>query len=248
LNRTQAKYCLKLLNDENYLSVNEAFLISSRLKFIVNKNALYNFEEKNKNASYFVKSLLRSYEGVFDGYVKIDESKIAKRIDKTENQVIAGLKFLAAKKIVAYIPKNDKPRLTFVEERLPLKNLIFDKEKMDFLFNVRSKNIASVFKFIENDDLCKSIQILNYFGEQMDEDCTLCNVCRTKNTITPVFKNLNNAKDAIKDVLLNNKKLSVENIVAKVNTHKSDTIVETLELMLSNHEIERDGELLFSLK
>jgi len=247
-NLRQAKYCLKLLNDESYLSVNEAFLISSRLKFIVNKSALYRFEDQNKHASNFIKSLLRSYAGVFDGFVKIDESKIARRIEKTENQVIAGLKFLAAKNIIAYIPKNDKPRLTFVEERLPLKNLIFDKEKMDFLFNVRSKNIASVFKFIENDEVCKSIQILNYFGEKKEVDCGLCNVCRSKAIVKPVFKNLTNAKDAIKEVLLRNKKLSADKIIAKVSTHKTDTVIETLEAMLSNNEIKRDGDLMFSLR
>ena len=43
--------------------------------------------------------------------------------------------------------------------------------------NVKKRQVTTVIDYIRNDNLCKSIQLLNYFGEKDIEACGLCSVC-----------------------------------------------------------------------
>lgn len=64
---------LKVLEHENLISFNEQVFLPSRIIFTCNKEILYEFETSHSFLEPVIKTLLRSYEGVFDQEVNIHE-------------------------------------------------------------------------------------------------------------------------------------------------------------------------------
>src|SRR5690606_11305748 len=68
----------RILENEGYIAFNETFYSPSRLKIIVEPSTLYDFQLRNAALGEFVQLILRSYSGIFDNFVKIDESALAR--------------------------------------------------------------------------------------------------------------------------------------------------------------------------
>ena len=83
--------CLKILELENYISLTENFFLPSRLHFEVQNVDLYTFQVEQLRFDHLIKTILRSCEGVFDRFVDIYETDIAKKanlpIEETINQL-----------------------------------------------------------------------------------------------------------------------------------------------------------------
>ena len=65
--------CLKILEQSDLILLSEAFYEPSKIKIICNHEALYKFQVENDKFDAFTKLLLRSYGGLFDNYVRINE-------------------------------------------------------------------------------------------------------------------------------------------------------------------------------
>ncbi|NQU55271.1 MAG: ATP-dependent DNA helicase RecQ, partial [Bacteroidetes bacterium] len=91
---------LKILQREGYLEFTEEVDSPSRVYFTVSRDELYKFQVANANFDGFVKLILRSYTGLFTGYVTIDEELLAKRAGLDQEQVYNYLKHLRKSKII----------------------------------------------------------------------------------------------------------------------------------------------------
>ncbi|OIQ68439.1 ATP-dependent DNA helicase RecQ [mine drainage metagenome] len=91
---------LKFLEMDEYLSFNESVFLPSRFRFDVGNEQLYNFQIQNPGWDPFIKTLLRSYGGSFENYVRLREFDIAKRANMNVQQVMSGLKQLQELKIL----------------------------------------------------------------------------------------------------------------------------------------------------
>lgn len=246
LNALQAFNSIRLLSDEGYLSTNDAFFIPSRVYIRAQKSRLEKFEKGYPQYEALLKYLLRSFEGILDQYVPINEVKIARSLKIKETDLTDQLLHLRKKKIIDYQPKSDKPRLTFLEERLPVENLKFDTQKIEQLFKVKSDNINAVLAFIENKTVCRNRTILNYFNEQSEINCGACDVCRDTIKTQKSQPIMHDVKLAIID-LLQNKSANLNQIKESLN-YDATTLNNTLEQMLDNKEVVRDEQFNFTLK
>jgi len=102
LNALQAFNSIKLLSDEGYLSTNDAFFIPSRIYVRAKKNRLEKFEKGHPEHKVLLKHLLRSFEGILDHYVQINEIKIARSLKIKETDLTDQLLHLRKKKIIDY--------------------------------------------------------------------------------------------------------------------------------------------------
>src|ERR1700761_1639177 len=93
---------LKFLEQDDYLSFNESVFLPSRFRFEISNEELYNFQIQNPGWDAFIKTLLRSYGGAFDNYVRIREFDISRRANMSVQQVIEGLKQLQEYGILTY--------------------------------------------------------------------------------------------------------------------------------------------------
>jgi len=246
LNALQAYNSIKLLSDEGYLSANDAFFIPSRIFVRAKKHVLEKFEKEKPQQGILLKHLLRRFEGILDQYVQINEVKVARTLKIKETNLVDQLLHLRKKKIIDYQPKTDKPRLTFLEERLPVENLKFDTQKIEQLFTVRSNNINAVLAFIKNQAVCRNRIILNYFNEQSENNCGACDVCRDVLNTQKKIPQQEDIKMAIIK-LLATKPFNLNEITESLKFNAT-TVSQTLELMLDNKELERDEQFNFIIK
>lgn len=176
-------HSLKLLQRQGYIDFTEEVETPSRVYFSVNRDELYKFQVANESFDNFIKLLLRSYTGLFTGYVPIDESLLAKRAETGVDLIINYLKMLKKNHIIDYVPQKKTPYILFTRERISGDKLVFSKEnyelrKKDFL-----NRVDAVIRYASHQDQCRAKMLLAYFGEKNTTDCGMCDVCQSKNQL-----------------------------------------------------------------
>ncbi|MDD6378416.1 MAG: RecQ family ATP-dependent DNA helicase [Prevotella sp.] len=164
----------------------------SRVKFLLTRNELYRLENQPYNEDAVITSLLRNYGGLFVDYVYIDESFVAKDSGLSRDEVYMALKALNHKRIINFIPRKNTPLVRYAIDRVDgpdvvLSEDVYDKRKKQF-----AKRIASVLEYLNNESVCRSRQLLAYFGETKSKDCGQCDVCIS-------HKDNKETRDAFKD-------------------------------------------------
>lgn len=164
----------------------------SRVKFLLTRNELYRLENQPYSEDAVITSLLRNYGGLFVDYVYIDESFVAKDSGLSRDEVYMALKSLNHKRIINFIPRKNIPLVRYAVDRVDgtdvvLSEDVYDKRKKQF-----AKRIASVLEYLNNESVCRSRQLLAYFGETKSKDCGQCDVCIS-------HKDNKETRDAFKD-------------------------------------------------
>lgn len=164
----------------------------SRVKFLLTRNELYRLENQPYSEDAVITSLLRNYGGLFVDYVYIDESFVAKDSGLSRDEVYMALKALNHKRIINFIPRKNTPLVRYAIDRVDgpdvvLSEDVYDKRKKQF-----AKRIASVLEYLNNESVCRSRQLLAYFGETKSKDCGQCDVCIS-------HKDNKETRDAFKD-------------------------------------------------
>ena len=171
---------LKILQREGYLEFTEEVNSPSRVYFTVNRDELYKFQVSNASLDGFVKLILRSYTGLFTGYVSIDEDLLAKRAGLNQEKVYAYLKHLRKSNVIDYIPRNRTPYIYFVKERVNIERLKISKGNYDLRKKELANRIDSVINYASGSTKCRSQILLEYFGETDSTECGICDVCKSK--------------------------------------------------------------------
>ncbi|MDZ7744034.1 MAG: ATP-dependent DNA helicase RecQ [Bacteroidota bacterium] len=234
---------LKFLEKESYLSFEENADTSSKIYFPASKEDLYRFQIERPKYDSFIKTLLRSYSGLFNDFVKIKEGEIAKRTNLSEAQVVTALKNLDRFHLLAYIQGSDKPRITYLQERVDRKNLLISRETYQDRKESAMKRIKAMIDFVVNDHHCRSQQLLAYFGEKDTRRCGICDVCKERNKIDVNEMEFDSILDQIKPVLQQKPHSLLELIETfpKINEEKMIRVIRWLK---DNDKIEEDDNLL----
>ncbi len=174
---------LKILQREGYLEFTDEVNSPSRVYFMVSRDDLYKFQVANANFDSFIKLILRSYTGLFTGYVSIDEELLAKRSGLSADQVYNYLKHLRKSKVIDYVPQNRAPYIYFAKERLNIERLKISKKSYDLRKNELTKRIDAVIEYGTSTTKCRSQMLLEYFGETDAAPCGICDVCKAMHAV-----------------------------------------------------------------
>ncbi|MGM0620559.1 MAG: RecQ family zinc-binding domain-containing protein, partial [Bacteroidota bacterium] len=170
---------LKILQREGYLEFTEEIDSPSRLYFTVSRDDLYKFQVENASLDGFIKLILRSYTGLFSGYVAVDEDLLARRAGLSQEKVYMFLKHLRKSKILDYVPRNQTPFIYFSKERISVDRLKITKENYDYRKKDFLNRVEAVIHYATSNTTCRSRLLLEYFGETDSNDCGTCDVCRS---------------------------------------------------------------------
>jgi len=225
---------IKFLQYEGYLELTEEINNPSIIKFIIDRNDLYKFQVSSSIFDSFIKLVLRSYEGVFSNYVKIDEYTLAKRANTTRDVVYEYLVKLGNLKIINYIPQKKVPQLFFLEERLDEKAVLISQEYYEQRKQRYTKKIEAVLEYATNNK-CRSKTLLEYFGQKNAPECGNCDVCRKRNEIGLTQYEFNKIKEKL-DNLITFDEITIDKIVENI-TFEEDKIIKIVQWMLDNSEI-----------
>ncbi len=173
----QVDSALKILNRAGYIEYTEEQDNKARLMFTIERNELYRLENNSANEEKIITALLRNYGGLFTDYNYIDESFIASQCGQEPQQVYMILKGLSQRHILHFIPQKKTPYIRYTQRRedkehIQLMPEVYEERKAQFI-----KRIHAVIDYATNDQICRSRQLLRYFGEENDHDCQHCDVC-----------------------------------------------------------------------
>lgn len=179
LSTRQTYYAIKQLEKEGLILMNETFYAPAVLHFnISDKEELYKFQVANAKFDPLIKVLLRLYGGeLFVQFIKINETAVATHLVKSEIDIVNMLLYLHKTGFVTYIPKRDKPQLTFVLARLDAAKLPIHPGKYLARKNNELDKVKAMIAFAETKAQCRTQFIQNYFGENTHDICGVCDVC-----------------------------------------------------------------------
>ena len=173
----RANAALILLQRAGYIDYEPNPDNNARVRFLLRRNDLYRLDSLSEKENDVVISLLRNYGGLFTDYGYVDESYIAQEAGLDRNQTYMVLVNLSKKRIIDFIPRKSIPLISYKRDRVDGSDVILDKSVYEERKEQFQKSINSVINYAQNDKVCRSRQLLYYFGEKKSVDCEQCDVC-----------------------------------------------------------------------
>ena len=216
LDAIKTLHALKFLERNEYIALSEAVYLPSRIQIIVGHEDIYRFQVEQPGYDFFIKTLLRSYGGIYDHFVPIKESDLAKRLSISKSEVRDVLMKLHEFGLISYVPQADKPHLQFIKERVDTQHLFIDKIYYADRYLICKQQIDSVINYAEN-RVCRSKALLNYFDEFNAVECGVCDIC------------LENKKASKKDIIAEGITLELELLLGS-SPLLLDTLINNIKL------------------
>ncbi len=229
LNAVSAYYAIKYLEQEGYWELTDEIDNPSRIMFIVDRNDLYSIQMENSVMDEFVKSLMRTYTGLFSQMVRIDEEYIARITTDTPENVKAKLLSLSRRKIIRYIPQIRTPMMIFKCERLQENNLYISPKRYTQRKEQMKKRVEAMIGYATQSAICRSRYMIEYFSQPVIKDCGVCDIClkrknapSAKSIEKTIAEAINNSKD---------KRLSFLELKKLAGPQNQDLFIEVLRDM-----------------
>jgi len=236
---------LQTLDRTSIISLSQQYHNKSLVHFTVSNTMLFSYLDKHPETNTIVKCILRTYGGIFDQDTKVNTTIIASKASTNEDNVIKTLVNLEKDQIISLNLTKTDAEITFIEPREDDKTIHRIARTIEQQNSVKNEQVSAVLDYINNDSVCKSNQLLTYFGESKMTPCGICSVCITINSklSTP------DLKESISKIisLLEEKALSSRSLVSQ-STIKEDHIGFILKQMLEKGLIEITSTNTYKLK
>ena len=227
---------VKFLEKENYFTYADAHYQPAKIHIRVNKNELYNFQVQNPKLDLFIKTLLRSYAGLFEEYIVLNEFKLAKAIKADVVYVKNTLEMLHKLQVVDYIKQNGMPKILFTQARVDTGFLAVSKENYTSRKKQAQERIQAVIDFVSDQHTCRNRKILQYFNETDFEDCGTCDVCLHKNK-QQVSDNFAQIKEQLLN-LLEHKGYDLNELISLLYRYAKEDVVLSINELTDDKKIQ----------
>jgi ATP-dependent DNA helicase RecQ len=222
---------LTILNSNGIIELSKEYAAKSTVQFLATSKQVLRYTKSDNNITALINIILRSYGGIFEQPTKINEYWLSQKTKISVHRVIELLQQLNQEGIIEYLIANSNSDLFFLVPR-----------EDNFAINRISKNIVQyiaqkkrksddVIRFVENDGVCRSIQVLHYFNEKEMSECGICDVCLSKK------KKVKNISSTIIDLLILQKKLTSKEI-CKHLLLDDEVVLLNLQQLLSEDTIQ----------
>ncbi len=233
---------LKLLQNAGYLVYEVDPDAGARILFLVGRNELYRLYELTPTEESVITAVLRNYGGLFSDYGFVDEALIALESGLTREQSYQVLKTLSHKQIIHFIPQRKTPFITYMRDRVDAEDVVIPRNVYEERKEQFSLRIESVIGYATNDTVCRSRQLLRYFGDENSKDCGICDVCISHNGQQTSRQSVSNACDRILSLLVNHEQHAITELHALNLPHK--ILDDALEFLVNEEKIHVDGSFI----
>jgi len=231
---------LQLLSLSGIVYFDEGSYSPSRVMLLLDKSGLYSFQVAHPEWERFIGTLLRMYGGLFDQFVVIRETDIATQLKSTYSEVRNKLIQLVELGVIDYEQQTDQPRITFLAPRMREEDVRIPKE----VYEVRKQGDEQRWHAMENylrRDLCRSVQLLRYFGDDFPKPCGRCDVCRKEERLKRTSIAMHQLEEDLFQLLLASP-LTVEAAVKALSKYDPEQVVEFIRRKLDVQEVVMDEQ------
>ncbi len=238
LSVSEAYNSIKFLEKNGYLELTEELNNPSRVHFIVTRDDLYKFQVANATMDSFIKLLLRSYTGMFNGFVAINEDYLSKKSGLDREKIYKIMTHLSSLNIIRYIPGKKSALILLLEERLDRKNLLISRENHINIQQRFTERLENMISYVTNDSKCRSSMLLEYFG-QKSQRCGLCDICLSRNELDMSKYEFDMILDEIKSSLSEND-LDLDSLLLKIEGEEAK-VLKVVRWLLDHDKILQDS-------
>lgn len=179
-NFLQAYHSLKILEQAGYIELTEEQDNPSRVYFLTKRDELYHLKLNDTKSDELLQILLRSYTGLFTDYTAIQEEVLAKRLQTNAREIYERLLRLSKLGVIHYIPRKKSPYIIYKVAREETERVALRKEVYEERLERYEKRIGAILSYANQDQVCRSRQLLFYFGQKHAPNCGKCDVCLAK--------------------------------------------------------------------
>ena len=237
----RANAALILLQRAGYIDYEPNPDNNARVRFLLRRDDLYRLDSLSEKENDVVISLLRNYGGLFTDYGYVDESYIAQEAGLDRNQTYMVLVNLSKKRIIDFIPRKSIPLISYKRDRVDGSDVILDKSVYEERKKQFQKSINSVINYAQNDRVCRSRQLLYYFGEKKSVDCEQCDVC-----LSHTHHDNHDQQEEIKEKLLAMVADGERHLVTEVRLLDEDwdMVTKVMKELMDEEQLLMDGSYL----
>lgn len=232
-------HALRWLERFGYLLLESGGRHRSRLGFTVPMGEIYRVQVGHRALDPLIKTLLRLYGGeIVGGLLTIEEAQIAQQLATTPTNIAEGLQQLAALEVADYLPRDDRPQLTFLTPRLKTTELRVDARQIAVRKEQAIEQLAAVIHYAQAEK-CRTKLLLAHFGEHMAEDCGHCDYCLAKRKASGGQST--DWRRRILEVFKDHVALSPEDLMELVDKKRSAPAIEVMRELLDEGLLTYDG-------
>ena len=225
---------LKILTQAGYLQYTDEQDNASRLLFTLQRDELYKLREQDDKTELLVRTLLRSYTGLFTDYAFINEDSLATRTGLNRRQVYEILMRLSKQHILKYIPRKKTPYIIYTRERLDVDEIILPPSIYDERKQQYEKRINAMLDYVDDQIACRSRKLLRYFGEKNEHECGQCDVCLGRKHGKKEYSEQSLRSELLE--LLSGETLTPADVAARFNVER-EVLANVLRQLLDDGEI-----------
>lgn len=231
-------YALKVLEEEGLLSFNESFFAPSTAHFLVDPKILYEVQIKHAKLDPVIKLLLRTYGGnLFSEYLRIQEVKLAKALGIKEAELIKALEQLAKMEVLDYDRRKDRPQLTFLTERFDAGTLPLNFQRIQLRKELALSKASQMVNYASQTRICRTQYIQEYFGEQTDQFCGVCDSCLEQKKAKIALDAQNKMKEKLLETLGQHGELEEGALFESVSKPASAAHLNCLRLLVEEGKV-----------
>ena len=175
----RAHSALMMLNRAGYIDYMEEQDSAARVHFLTGRDDLYRLQGNSPEEDRVIVAMLRLYGGLFADYGYIDESLVGREAGLTSNETYNILKELDRKYIISFIPRKRTPYVRYMQRREERELIVIPHAIYEDRRALYQERIDAMLQYMNTDNVCRSRQLLRYFGEEDSHDCGHCDVCRS---------------------------------------------------------------------
>ena len=240
INSLKTYNILKYLEKENYLKLSNVYNNYSKIHIKTNSNELYDFQMANNYFDPYIKLLLRSYSGLFDDFVNINESTIAARLNTTESNINDILIRLEKLEILQYSPKKHVTQITYIQNRVENKYLNISEDKLQDRKNLELKRMNFILNYCNQTTNCRTKILLHYFGEEQTVNCGKCDICRERNKLELSDNEFESIRKKVLKIT-EEKTSSISDICKIIKNVNEDKVLKVITFLMENNELKTEG-------
>ena len=234
-------HTLKILEKEGFLVLSDSFDEPSKVMIKASRDDIYGFQVNNPQYSELIKCMLRSLPGVLTDFVKINEEFLAKKTGLASEKVVEQLKKLEAYHFLSYAQRNDKPQILFLSEFVDSKHFGLSKENYYDRKRDAEERVIAVIDFVNNDEECRSVQLLRYFNEKTRRTCGRCDVCMKQASNRVPYDTI----EAKLQNVMSETPQSMKDVLSQCSEFDEAKVLDSIRFLVDNGvlELEKDGSV-----
>ena len=227
---------LKMLEQEGYISFNETIFLQSKICFIAPKESLIDFEQSHPQLEPLIKCLLRTYEGIYDNTISINEKLISRLIKIPAEDLKQQLQQLRSFNIINYDSQKDTPQVYFITNRASAQHLVINYERYKQRKEDYIKRVEIMHRYMQHENDCRSKFIGNYFGDDEITDCGICDKCLKKKLSKLSEEEFISIKESITNILID-ESITLQLLLLSLKNIKKEKLWKVLDYMQAEQQI-----------